>query len=200
MNESRNHGSTELQQFELMDRYWRAANYLSVRQICGLSDAIALKQVFLNLVHRPPSPVTAGELFAYTPARRFSARAGTSRRIADRVTRRTSAGRSFGGEAFGGRSFDSSRSIRESSTSRPVASESAAATAVDLGPQLSAAIATGRFVSLVYDGGRSAGANRRVTPLRLIDSATVTYLVAFCHEDGKQKQYRLDRIRQLVVE
>lgn len=62
------------------------------------------------------------------------------------------------------------------------------------------AIAAGRIVNLVYDGGRSAGERRSITPLRLVVATEVTYLLAFCHADRKQKQYRLDRIRELVVE
>ncbi len=66
--------------------------------------------------------------------------------------------------------------------------------------RLTEAIASGQVVSLVYDGGRTAGKRRRVTPLRLIASASVTYLLAWCHTDAKQKQYRMDRIRELQFE
>ena len=53
----------------------------------------------------------------------------------------------------------------------------------------------------MYDGGRKAGSWRSVTPLRLfVDAEETTYLLAFCHTERKQKQYRLDRIREVTIE
>ncbi|MEM7813264.1 MAG: exonuclease domain-containing protein [Planctomycetota bacterium] len=65
-------------------------------------------------------------------------------------------------------------------------------------PTLSAALATRRRVSFVYDAGSRSGARRDVTPDRIVHGSTASYLVAFCHRDGVTKQYRLDRIRECV--
>ncbi|MGC1273902.1 MAG: exonuclease domain-containing protein [Planctomycetaceae bacterium] len=171
----------------------------------GLSDSVVLKGVFLNLVSRPPAPTTAGDLFAFSPALRMRAETGTYRRRPENAWRsRSMSDRSFGGEPSA--RPPSARPPFASETFAPemMASQEFAEGAVDVcgdhSSQLNAAIAAGRFVSLVYDGGRAAGDRRRVTPLRLIASASVTYLLAFCHADRKQKQYRLDRIREIVVE
>jgi DNA polymerase III epsilon subunit family exonuclease len=157
----------------------------------GLSDSIALKQVFLSLVAKPPALQTTESLFALAPPRRFRAEETSYRRRSE--------------EPWEGRH-------RRSPLTRPTASGSnpieAATASVATEPGLCGndrillgdAIARGRIVSLIYDGGSSAGERRSVTPLRFVVATEVTYLLAFCHADRKQKQYRLDRIRELVIE
>lgn len=157
----------------------------------GLSDSIALKRVFLSLVAKPPALETAEGLFALAPPRRFRAEETSYRRRSD--------------EPWGG-------GHRRPPFTRPTEGRSTPVEAVAMPMTaepdvcgdgrilLRDAIAAGRIVSLVYDGGRSAGERRSVTPLRLVVAAEVTYLLAFCHVDRKQKQYRLDRVRELVIE
>jgi len=158
----------------------------------GLSDSIALQKIFLNLVARPPATETAGDLFSLAPPRRFRAEEASYRRAEGRwgAPRRRSP---FPGP------FAESRAPVSHSEQREVAPAASKACGDDR-MLLDNAIAAGRIVSLVYDGGRSAGERRSVTPLRLVVSTEITYLLAFCHADRKQKQYRLDRIRDLVVE
>jgi DNA polymerase III epsilon subunit family exonuclease len=152
----------------------------------GLSDSVALKQVFLSLAARPPALATAGDLFALAPAWHLRAEESRYRRPADEEcrTRLGRPARSWRGE------FETTVIVSED---RPVA-------ATDHQTRLGEAITAGRSVDLVYDGGRSAGERRRVTPLRIVASVGVTYLLAFCHTDRKQKQYRLDRIREVNME
>ncbi|HEX6984506.1 MAG TPA: exonuclease domain-containing protein [Planctomycetaceae bacterium] len=173
----------------------------------GLSDSIALKQVFLNLVARPPALETAGDLFALVPAWRLTAEVSHFRRQPEESCReRRSVGPSLGvgrfaagalfhgpfaAEVTGETVLGTEVSAGESGGTEPCGDEPA---------RLAEAIAAGRTVTLVYDGGRTAGQRRSLTPLRLVVSAEVTYLLAFCHADRKQKQFRVDRIRELVIE
>ncbi|QDT36986.1 exonuclease domain-containing protein [Stratiformator vulcanicus] len=62
------------------------------------------------------------------------------------------------------------------------------------------AISSGARLSIVYDGGSRSGCARSVTPLEIIRGRGASYLLAFCHRDGKRKQYRLDRILEYKVE
>lgn len=166
----------------------------------GLSDSVVLKEVFLNLVCRPPAPATAGELFAFSPASRMRAETGVYRRRPENTWRdRGLPRRQFGRESTAPRTSASESVTPEMMAGREIFEESNAGCG-DASSQLMSAISSGRYVSLVYDGGRAAGDRRRVTPLRLVASTEFTYLLAFCHADRKQKQYRLDRIREIVVE
>lgn len=167
----------------------------------GLADSLALRQVFLNLVRRPPSPMTAGDLFALTPVKTMRVGAGAGRRSpSDRSVRGHSSGRrAFATSPLAAPSFASPSFASEGSGSMEIASNLLPGGGDDT-MRLTEAIASGQVVSLVYDGGRTAGKRRRVTPLRLIASASVTYLLAWCHTDAKQKQYRMDRIRELQFE
>ena len=136
----------------------------------GLSDSLALQQVFLNLVARPPALRTLGELFRCARPRQMQAAQARTRRPGRRPN--------------------------APAPPPPVGQHDQAAT----GHGLATAIDAGRTVSLIYDGGSSTGTRRRVTPLQLIVGHQVTYLLAFCHLDRKQKQYRLDRIREWFLE
>ncbi len=138
----------------------------------GLADSLDLAGVFLRLIALPPSLTTAADLFRHAPPYMF---------------RSAPAERS--------RSFGYRRAPRPAF---PRPADAPAATAC--GEELAAAAAAGRIVSVMYDGGRKAGSWRSVTPLRLFIDAEVTYLLAFCHTERKQKQYRLDRIRAVSVE
>jgi DNA polymerase III epsilon subunit family exonuclease len=65
---------------------------------------------------------------------------------------------------------------------------------------LQAAVDRQCAVSMVYHGGRSGPGRRSVTPRRLFQSRGVVYLVAFCHRDHKDKQFRIDRIAEFELE
>lgn len=58
-------------------------------------------------------------------------------------------------------------------------------------------IAEKKRVTIVYQGGTQGDLPRPVTPAGLIQIGQFSYLVAFCHRDKKEKQFRLDRIRDL---
>ena len=63
---------------------------------------------------------------------------------------------------------------------------------------LTAAIAARVCVRIVYDGGTRGVAARAVTPRRLQRRGGELYLFAWCHADAKEKQYRVDRIREVT--
>jgi DNA polymerase-3 subunit epsilon len=65
---------------------------------------------------------------------------------------------------------------------------------------LAAAIAEQRTVIIVYDGGSKGLGERRVTPRGLVRSGGRAYLNAYCHIDCREKNYRLDSIRQFRIE
>lgn len=52
----------------------------------------------------------------------------------------------------------------------------------------------GRHVRITYSGGTRGPAPRDITPIRLFHGGGVAYLDAFCHLDGSEKRFRLDRI------
>ena len=52
---------------------------------------------------------------------------------------------------------------------------------------------------MTYSGGSRSGEPRLVTPLQIIHGRESDYLVAFCHEEEKRKQYRIDRIELFEV-
>lgn len=55
-------------------------------------------------------------------------------------------------------------------------------------------------VRMQYQSARRAPAERSVTPRKFVQFRNTVYLLAFCHTDRKEKQYRLDRIRGFEVE
>jgi DNA polymerase III epsilon subunit family exonuclease len=55
-------------------------------------------------------------------------------------------------------------------------------------------------VEIVYAGGTKGPEPRRVTPRAIIESSGFIYLAAFCHMDGRNKMYRLSRIRSFKLE
>lgn len=65
--------------------------------------------------------------------------------------------------------------------------------------ELSAAMAEGHPITMVYEGGTKGLAHRTVTPRGLVQSRGKPYLAAYCHIDRKDKMYRLDRIREFRV-
>jgi predicted DNA-binding transcriptional regulator YafY len=60
---------------------------------------------------------------------------------------------------------------------------------------LGTAIAEGRPIVMVYEGGTKGEEPREVTPRALLGYGGVVYLAAFCHADAREKVYRLDRIK-----
>ena len=66
------------------------------------------------------------------------------------------------------------------------------------GAALAAAIAARRTVTILYDGGTKGAGARSVTPNRLQRRGGELYLFAWCHADGREKQYRVDRIRSVI--
>ncbi len=135
----------------------------------GLSDARALMQVFLNLIHRPPAVRTVGQLDALCGCGALRASippAGPS------------------GSGPGGRGWPRRRRRYE-----PPAGDH---------DTLSAAIRASMTVRIVYDGGTKGVAARSVTPRSLRRRGGELYLYAWCHTDAKEKQYRVDRIREVT--
>ena len=65
---------------------------------------------------------------------------------------------------------------------------------------LVAAIEEQRTVIIVYDGGTKGIGERRVTPRGLLKTGGKEYLSAYCHVDCREKNFRLDRVRQVRVE
>lgn len=171
----------------------------------GLADSVALMRIFLHLAAKPPALMTAGDLFAHVPAWFLGAERSRSRSRSEAFRSRRPFWRpqplaapnrqDFAGE-FGRTPSEANVSATEISTGESLSGEQFGREP----GQLAEAIARGHTVSLIYDGGRSAGQRRSVTPLKIIVATDVTYLLAFCHVERKQKQYRLDRIRELVVE
>ena len=61
------------------------------------------------------------------------------------------------------------------------------------------AIGRDRVVRIEYAGGTRGLAPRAITPRRFANRGGVAYLVALCHLDLKEKQFRLDRVRSFEV-
>jgi DNA polymerase III epsilon subunit family exonuclease len=59
---------------------------------------------------------------------------------------------------------------------------------------LAEAMTRGRHVRMTYSGGSYGTAPRDITPVRVFHGGGVAYLVAFCHLDGQEKRFRLDRV------
>jgi DNA polymerase-3 subunit epsilon len=60
---------------------------------------------------------------------------------------------------------------------------------------LDEAVAMGSEVRIRYEGGTRGATPRSITPLRYRQKGGMTYLVAYCHLDAFEKEFRLDRIR-----
>ncbi len=56
-----------------------------------------------------------------------------------------------------------------------------------------------RSVRIEYAGGTRGPALRAITPRRFSNRGGVAYLVALCHLDLKEKEFRLDRVRSFEV-
>ena len=136
----------------------------------ALSDARALMAVFLNLVHRPPAVRTIGQLDALCGCGPLRAEA-------------PSAGRTRTGGQGGW--------PRRRRRYEPPAGDHAA---------LTTAIAARATVRIVYDGGTKGVAARSVTPRSLRRRGGELYLFAWCHTDAREKQYRVDRIREVSTD
>jgi len=68
------------------------------------------------------------------------------------------------------------------------------------GEKLRMAIQETRTITMVYEGKTTGVVERKVTPRALVRYGDRPCLLAFCHLDGIEKTYRLDRIRQIRVE
>ncbi len=176
----------------------------------GLSDSVHLMQIFQRLVERSPAVETVGELFqlvrpgqltSYTePARRRVSRPMLGRGWwrASSLSASEPLDRKVTHSEFASPPNDchAEASVLEGSAEHDSPPQQQTVTAADIASM----IAAGRSVSLVYDGGRNAGQRRAITPVKLVTAVEATYLFAYCHLDRKQKQFRLDRIRELIVE
>ncbi len=61
------------------------------------------------------------------------------------------------------------------------------------------AILGDRVVRIEYKGGTRGMAPREITPRRFSNRGGVAYLVALCHIDHKEKEFRLDRVQSYAV-
>ena len=61
------------------------------------------------------------------------------------------------------------------------------------------AIGRDQVVRIEYSGGTRGLAPREITPRRFSNRGGVAYLVALCHLDLKEKEFRLDRVRNFEV-
>jgi len=59
---------------------------------------------------------------------------------------------------------------------------------------LDEAIARGLTVQIEYAGGSRGASPRAITPKRFLHRGGTVYLLAFCHIDQFDKQFRLDRM------
>jgi DNA polymerase III epsilon subunit family exonuclease len=76
----------------------------------------------------------------------------------------------------------------------------AAATVVPTGwTRLAEAIAGSRRVKIEYSGGSRGVQPREISPRRFSHRGGITYVVAFCHLDGFEKSFRLDRVVRYEV-
>lgn len=64
---------------------------------------------------------------------------------------------------------------------------------------VTAAIAAGRGLEIVYDGGTRGFDPRAVEPRGFAHRGGVPFLVAVCLQDGRTKEFRLDRVRRFEV-
>ena len=63
----------------------------------------------------------------------------------------------------------------------------------------SEAIGRDQVVRIEYAGGTRGPGPREITPRRFSNRGGVAYLVALCHLDRKEKEFRLDRVRSFEV-
>jgi len=56
------------------------------------------------------------------------------------------------------------------------------------------AIGKGMPVMIVYRGGSHGGIPRRITPQGVVNTRGRHYIRAFCHIDGEEKEFRLDKV------
>ncbi len=61
------------------------------------------------------------------------------------------------------------------------------------------AIVADRVVRIEYQGGTRGPGPREITPRRFSNRGGVPYLVAVCHFDQKEKEFRLDRVMSFAV-
>jgi DNA polymerase-3 subunit epsilon len=61
------------------------------------------------------------------------------------------------------------------------------------------AIGRDQVVRIEYTGGTRGSGFRAITPRRFSNRGGVAYLVALCHLDLKEKEFRLDRVRRFEV-
>ncbi len=61
------------------------------------------------------------------------------------------------------------------------------------------AIGRDQVVKIEYTGGTRGPGLREITPRRFSNRGGVAYLVALCHLDLKEKEFRLDRVRRFEV-
>jgi DNA polymerase-3 subunit epsilon len=64
---------------------------------------------------------------------------------------------------------------------------------------LATAIVGRRTVRLVYDGGTKGPLPREITPRSWVRRGGTVYITAFCHIDGIEKEFRLERIREAAL-
>ncbi len=64
---------------------------------------------------------------------------------------------------------------------------------------LDAALEESRAVEIIYAGGTRGLEPRRVTPRAIVQINGLVYLAAYSHADGRNKMYRLTRIRSFKV-
>jgi DNA polymerase III subunit epsilon len=65
---------------------------------------------------------------------------------------------------------------------------------------LTTAITERCAVTIVYDRGAQRPGPRKISPRLVLEVNGVAYVVAHCHQDGCEKTYRLDRIRECWIE
>ena len=61
------------------------------------------------------------------------------------------------------------------------------------------AIGLDQMVRIEYTGGTRGPAPRAISPRRFSNRGGVAYLVALCHIDGKEKEFRLDRVKSHAI-
>ncbi len=61
------------------------------------------------------------------------------------------------------------------------------------------AIRSDHVIRIEYSGGTRGQAPREITPRRFANRGGVAYLVALCHIDRKEKEFRLDRVKSFAV-
>jgi len=65
--------------------------------------------------------------------------------------------------------------------------------------EVAEAIGRDGVVRIEYEGGTRGLAPRDITPRRFANRGGVAYLVALCHLDRREKEFRLDRVRRHAI-